>query len=112
MMIAGDKTGKIVVVDFAADPSEADTIALPNAGSFGVQSSYVTLEKALGGPPQTTCGANYSLGFCGTFAMSDGTAMIVQFEGPGDGQLHRATWATPETLSILKVVQPTVSPAQ
>ena len=111
MLIAGDAQGKVAVVDFAADQGESDAISLPGTASFGVQDSHGELEKALGAPPIATCAANFAGGFCGVFALAGDTQMVVQFE-TGDGQLHRATWATPAVLAKLALLQPTVSPAQ
>lgn len=110
MLIAGDAHGKVAVVDFAADQGESDDVALPGSGSFGVQDTQVSLEAALGAPPAATCAADYSMGFCGAFALKDGTEIVVQFEGPGHGQLHRATWGTPAILSKLKVLPPAIAP--
>jgi hypothetical protein len=112
MLIAGDAKGKIAVVDFAADQGESDAISLPGIPSFDVQDSHGALEKALGTSPVATCPSAYSGGFCGAFALAGDTELAVQFEGPGDGQLHRATWATAAILSKLQVLPPTVVPNQ
>jgi hypothetical protein len=111
MMIAGDARGKVAVVDFAADQGEEGTIALPQAGSFDLQASHVALEKALGEPALSECAPNYSGGYCGAFALSGETEIVVQFESNG-GQLHRATWATPAILSKLQLIAPTIAPTQ
>jgi hypothetical protein len=110
LLIAGDAKGKVEAVDFDADPNESDAIDLPGAGSFEVQGSHVAFEKAIGAPADSTCPTIYAGGFCGSFALAGGTAIVVQFEGPGDGQLHRATWATPDILSKLQVIPPEVAP--
>jgi hypothetical protein len=111
MMIAGDARGKVAVVDFSADPGEEGAISLPQAGSFDLQASHVTLEKALEEPALSECAPNYSGGFCGAFALSGETELVVQFESNG-GQLHRATWATPAILSKLQLIAPAIAPTQ
>jgi hypothetical protein len=109
MMIAGDAKGKIAVVDFSADQGEDGTVSLPGADAFGVQGTHVNLESALGTTPIAQCTPNYSGGYCGGFALTGGTELVVQFES-NDGQLHRATWATPAVLTRLLVLPPPVYP--
>jgi hypothetical protein len=103
ILIAGDANGKIQAVDFSAAPGESDTVDLPGAGAFDVRQPHDALERALGAPA-ATCGANYSGGYCGEFALSGGTVLLVQFEGPGDGPLRRATWASPGILTKLHML--------
>lgn len=110
MMVAGDVRGKVAVVDFVADQGEEGAIALPRAGSFDLQASRVALESALGEPALSECTPNYSGGYCGAFSVAD-AELVVQFES-NDGQLHRATWATPAILSKLQLIAPAIAPAQ
>jgi hypothetical protein len=100
MLVAGDKAGKVAIVDFSADEAEAGSIALPGAGPFDIQGTHNDLARALDLTSVTECATNYAGGFCGAFPLPDSTEMVVQFES-NDGQLHRATWATPAMLSRL-----------
>jgi hypothetical protein len=108
MLVASDLKGKVTVVDFSADQGEDGSVSLPLAGPFGIQDTHGNLASAVGGAT-SECQPNYSGGFCGVYSLAGGTAIVAQFEN-NDGQLHRATWATPATLTKLLVLPPAISP--
>jgi hypothetical protein len=107
MMVAGDKNGKVALVDFVTDEGEDGDIALPGTKTFRIQGTHTDLAQALDESSATECALNYSSGFCGAFPLPGGTELVTQFES-NDGQLHRATWASPETLSKLLILPPVV----
>jgi hypothetical protein len=82
-----DRTGKVVEVDFVAREGEDGNIDVPCIGTFSIQDSHVNFDSAIVGKSCTTIGD-------GKYQLADGSVLSVSFEGPGDGQLHEATWSS------------------